>query len=104
MGLTDECGWVIWAQNWLEAQGYPREAPIIYQDNTSVGDILKRGPSAQMRTRHLSIRHHFAGDLMKKKELVIEYCPTENMIADLLTKPMVGEPFRRLRDRMVKVN
>lgn len=104
VGVTDECGWVIWAQNWMAAQGYQREAPVIYQDNTSVADILKRGPCAQLRTRHLSIRHHFAGDLMKKKELVIEYCPTEDMIADILTKPLIGENFRRLRDRMVKVN
>ena len=66
-------------------------------------DILKRGPSAQLRTRHLSIRHHFAGDLMKRGELVIEYCPTEDMVADILTKPLVGQQFRRLRDKMVQV-
>ena len=103
VGLTDECGWAVWAQNWLEDQGYPREAPVIYQDNTSVVDILRRGPSAQLRTRHLGIRHHFAGDLMKRGELVIEHCPTGDMVADILTKPLVGEQFRHLRDHMVQV-
>jgi hypothetical protein len=35
--------------------------------------------------------------------MVIEYCPTEDMVADILTKPLVGQQFRRLREKMVQV-
>ena len=103
VGLTDECGWLIWAQNWLVEQGYEREVPVVYQDNTSVAEILKRGPTAQGRTRHLGIRHQFVGDLIKRNEIRIVYCRSEDMLADMLTKPLVGQQFRKLRDRMVKV-
>jgi hypothetical protein len=104
VGLTDECGWLIWARNWMLEQGYPPMVPVIYQDNTSVVDILKRGPSAQLRTRHLGIRHHFVGDLIKRDEVKIEYCRTEDMVADMLTKPLIGQQFRKLRDVLVRVN
>ncbi len=103
VGATDECGWVIWAQNWANSQGYKLPAPVIYQDNTSMMDILKRGPGAQLRTRHVSIRYHFLGDLLRRGEVEIVYCKTEDMLADGLTKGLVGETFRRMRDRLVTV-
>jgi hypothetical protein len=103
VGLTDESGWVIWARNWLRKQGYDPGAARIAQDNTSVADILKKGPVAQMRTRHLSIRYHFVADLIKRGEIVIEPIRTEFMIADGLTKPLVGESFVKNRSMLVTV-
>ena len=97
VALTDMIGWVVWMRNWLIAQGYPMGPAVVYQDNTSVKDILKRGPSSQLRTRHLSIRYHFAGDLMKREEIVIVDCRSEDMWADGLTKILVGSGFRRHR-------
>ena len=32
------------------------------------------------------------------KEVVIEWCPTREMVADYMTKPLQGSHFRRLRD------
>ncbi len=77
--------------------------PILYQDNTAVVEILKKGPAAQLRTRHINIRYHFLGDMMRRNEIQIVYCKTEDMLADGLTKGLVGEAFRRLRDRLVTV-
>ena len=31
----------------------------------------------------------------------IEHCPTKEMLADILTKPLVGEHFRILRDMLL---
>jgi hypothetical protein len=104
VGLAEDCSWVIWARNWLAGQGYEAPTAIIYQDNLAVQDILKKGPSAELRTRHLSIKYHFVADLVKRKEVIIEYCPTDDMIADALTKPLVGERFGKLRGRLVNVN
>jgi hypothetical protein len=99
VGLTDMIGWVIWMKNWLVAQGYPAGPAVVYQDNTSVKDILKRGPCSQLRTRHLSIRYHFVGDLIKRGEVEIADCRSEDMWADGLTKVLVGGVFKRHRDR-----
>jgi hypothetical protein len=32
------------------------------------------------------------------KELTIEWCPTKQMVADFMTKPIQGSHFRQLRD------
>jgi hypothetical protein len=104
VGLTEDCTWALWARNWLRGQGYRPKAVRIYQDNLAVQDILKQGPSAEMRTRHLSIRYHFVGKLIKRDGVIIEYCPTEDMVADLLTKPIVGRQCATLLDRLVCVN
>ena len=32
------------------------------------------------------------------KELTIEWCPTKQMVADFMTKPLQGNQFRHLRD------
>jgi hypothetical protein len=74
-----------------------------YKGNTSVVDILKRGPGAQMRTRYLSISQYFLGDLMHRGEIIITYCKAAVMVADGLKKPLVGKIFRRLRDALVQV-
>ena len=43
-------------------------------------------------------------DLVERKEVQIEYCPTENMIADYMTKPLVGAKFKTFRDLIMNLN
>ena len=38
---------------------------------------------------------------MESGELELEYLPTDDMLADLLTKPLQGEKFRCLRDELL---
>ena len=44
------------------------------------------------------------------KEISIEWCPTNDMVANFMTKPLQGSHFKRLRDiimskvRSVKLN
>jgi hypothetical protein len=61
IALSEDCSWVLWVKHWLESQGHKQGAVQIFQDNTSVLSILKRRPSADLRTRYLSIRYFFMG-------------------------------------------
>jgi hypothetical protein len=36
------------------------------------------------------------------KELTIEWCPTKQMVADFMTKPIQGSHFRHLRDYIMR--
>ena len=62
-----------------------------------------RGSSGK-RTRHIAIRYFFIADRISNKELRVEYCPTEDMVADLFTKPLQGALFRRLRDIILNID
>ena len=54
--------------------------------------------SSGQRTRHVNIRYFFIKDKIEQNEIQLEYCPTNNMIADFFTKPLQGQHFKRLRD------
>jgi hypothetical protein len=43
-------------------------------------------------------------DLIDKDEVEIEYCATENMIADYMTKPLTGKQFVRFRDLIMNLS
>ena len=38
------------------------------------------------KTKHIDIRYHFIREVVKSKAVVIQYCNTSDMLADVLTK------------------
>ena len=65
--------------------------------------LVEKGRSTSERTRHINIRYFFVKDRVDSGEVRIEYCPTEDMLADLLTKPLQGDLFTRLRNLLLSV-
>ncbi|KIK75509.1 hypothetical protein PAXRUDRAFT_92474, partial [Paxillus rubicundulus Ve08.2h10] len=46
-------------------------------------------PQFRVRTKHIQRKYHFIqDDLVGKGEAVIRYMPTDDMVADILTKPL----------------
>ena len=72
-------------------------AAVIYQDNTSTITMAEKGRSTSDRTRHIHVRYFFIKDRIDSNELQLVYVPTKDMIADILTKPLQGDLFRKLR-------
>ena len=81
---------VLWTPLFLEEQGYKVEKNIVFQDNTSAILLEKNGKwSLGERTRTLNICYFMIMDQVEKGHVVIEHCPTENMIGDFFTKPLL---------------
>jgi hypothetical protein len=99
VGLYDVLPQILWTRNFLDAQGYSVQDTIVHQDNKSTILLAENGRlSSSKRTRHLNIRFFFVTDLVKAKEISIQYCPTEDMVSDYFTKPLQGALFRKLRN------
>ena len=58
---------------------------------------LAKNPIAHSRTKHIDIRFHFIREVQENGLIQIKYCPTEEMLADLLTKPLPINSFEKLR-------
>ncbi len=102
VGADDSLGHVIWTKYFLECQGYKVNDNVLYQDNQSAILLEKNGiASAGKRTRHINIWYFFIKDRVEQKELTIELCPTDDMIADFFTKPLQGKKFRKFRNRVM---
>jgi len=94
---------IIWVRDFLIAQGYPMDAAIVYQDNKSTINLAEKGRSTSERTRHVNIRYFFIHDRIKSGEVKIMYMPTKEMTSDILTKPLQGALFTRLRAKLLNM-
>jgi len=61
---------------------------------------LAKNPVSHGRTKHIDIRHHFIRNEVEDGRITLVYCRTEDMIADILTKPLPRDQFNKLRKMM----
>jgi hypothetical protein len=101
IALSDMCSLVIWSRDFLLAQGEDPPPATVYQDNQSTMAMIERGASTSERSRHVKIRYFWVKDKVDSGEIKIVYLPTEDMTADVLTKPMQGEKFLKFRSMIL---
>ena len=69
----------------------------MYQDNTSTMKLIEKGRSTSELTRHIQIGYYWVHDLIKRGLINLEYCPTNEMVADYFTKPLQGATYKHIR-------
>ena len=95
---------ILWTRYFLNHQGYKVNDNIIFQDNKSLMLLERNGKASSVkRTKHINVRYFFITDRISKGEVRVELCPTKDMVADFLTKPLQGANFRRFRDLIMGV-
>ena len=97
VGLSDTASQAIHLRNFVIAQGYDVGPAIIFQDNMSCMALMKRGGPGSERSRHINIRHFWLKEKVDQEEVIIEHLGTEEMFANVLTKPVQGAQFDRER-------
>jgi hypothetical protein len=85
------------AREFLRELGYEVPPVEVQQDNQSTIKLIEKGRAGTERTRHIAIRYFFIKDRVDAGEARVNYTPTEDVTADILTKPMTGWRFRRHR-------
>ena len=104
VGCDDVIGQIIWTNYFLEWQGYECNNTILYQDNKSAILLAKNGKfSSGKRTKHINIRYFFITDRIENGELEVQYCPTDNMVADFFSKPLQGSKFTEFRKLIMNI-
>lgn len=63
----------------------------VYTCTTMYGDnqgaiALSKNPVNRSRSKHIDVKYHFIRDAVSEGRIHIVYCPTEDMVADILTK------------------
>ena len=97
IGLFEASKIIMWFRQILTELGFPQTSPTtLYEDNKSAIHIVNNG-NDKGRTKHMDIRYHLVRDLVKNHHISVCYKPTEDMIADILTKPLDVKHFKYLR-------
>ena len=91
----------IWLRNLLNTidPALVGEATIVKEDNEAAMK-LANNPVFHRRTKHISLRYHFIRDQVAAGTIALEYCPTQEMTADALTKTLPLPRFQYLRRKM----
>ena len=86
----------IWLRRLLADVGEPPEGPTeIYEDNQGAVSMAKN-PVGHARTKHIDIRYHFVREGVQDGAIALKYIATDEMIADILTKPLPKHRFQKL--------
>jgi hypothetical protein len=60
---------------------------VIYEDNQGC-IALGHNPIYHKRSKHIAIRYHFVRERIQSGDIKLSYLPTDQQLADLLTKPL----------------
>lgn len=58
---------------------------------------MSKNPVCRQRSKHVDIKYHFVRSAHTEGKISIEYCPTADMIADILTKPVTKAKFENFK-------
>ena len=104
VGVDDMMPSILWTRQFLKSQGYKVNDNVIFQDNKSTMLLERNGKSSSSkRTKHINVRYFFITDRISKGEVRVEWCPTRDMIADFMSKPLQGHLFKKFRDLIMGV-
>ena len=94
MALTEAIQEAMWLKAFLcELREMKNdEAVKIYEDNQ--GSIaLAKNPECHKRTKHIDIRYRFVREKVEDDQVILQYFPTKDMKADMMTKSIPAVQF-----------
>jgi hypothetical protein len=100
VALSEASQELVWLRILLKELGEPCQGPVtVLEDNQSCITFASSERTSR-RSKHIETRAHFVRQLCDEKVLNLKYCPTEHMVADVLTKPLGATKHRKFAGMM----
>lgn len=97
IALSEACKEMLWLRRLLEDMQQSVDGPSkIYEDNQSCLKFIETERLSNL-SKHIDTRDKFVKDYVDRNLILFEYCPTEKMVADLMTKPLNVQRLEKLR-------
>lgn len=90
---------LVWIKQLFTDMRIRLDASILKMDNQSAIRLIKN-PEFHKRTKHIDIMYHFIREKYAQGCFLLENVPTDEQIADILTKALPGEKFLKFRTLM----
>jgi len=95
MTATEAAKEAIWLRQLLDLLGFTQQKPTVILCDNQGAIALTKNPAHHSRTKHIELRHHYIRHQALAGHLELVYCPTEEMTADVLTKPLARIKHRQ---------
>lgn len=86
MGITDAVKEAVYLRRFLKELGFDSLTNVTILCDNIGAQKLASNPVFHSRTKHIDIRHHYVREVLSAGLVNLEYTPTEDMAADVLTK------------------
>ena len=73
---------------------------LIFYDENQGAIALTKNFEFYKRTKHINIRYHFVREKFEDGQFVLQYCPTQDMLADIMTKTITAPQYAALRSKL----
>eukprot|EP00253_Pinus_taeda_P026342 PITA_26342 len=94
------CTQLLWMMQTLQDFQITCTPPItIFCDNTSA-IIISKNLVMHSKAKHIPIKYHFLREQVLEQKVKLEYVPSKEQVADILTKPFPRETFEYLRQKL----
>lgn len=104
VALTEACQELSWLKKLIIDLGVNVSSPVTtFEDNQSCIRLVENG-KIEKRSKHIATKYFFVRDLQEQQQIILKYCPTEFMLADILTKPLQHLRLKTLRDKLGVLN
>lgn len=101
MALTSAIQEAVYLRQMLGDLGAgPVGATVLNEDNQGCIALSKNNMTVG-RSKHIDIKYHFSREKVESGEVVVQYCPTQEMLADGLTKPLASPQHHVLCSKMM---
>ena len=90
---SQECVYLL---SLVKSSGVDIGGSILLQGYNHGAIKLAQNPITHSRSKHIDIRHHFVRDLVEREVFQLHYIPTDQNIADILTKALGSPKFNHL--------
>jgi transposase InsO family protein len=96
MAATQATKEAMWWRSVLVELGHHVNGPTVIHSDSQGSIALTRNPQHHARSKHIDIRHHFVREQVAVGTVTLQYIPTEDMLADVLTKSIPRDKHARL--------
>ena len=104
VALSEASKQIAWVSQMLEELGIKYEKPIKMNEDNQGTIALTNNPILSRRSKHIDIKYHYIREQVRNGLITLSYCPTTEMIADILTKSLAKPIMENLRGKMSLMN
>lgn len=96
IGCSEAAREAIWLQRlYTDFTPMTKPTPMLLNVDNQGAIKLSENPRFHERTKHIDIRYHFLRQAHESGQIRVEYLPTADMTADVLTKALPRDTHRR---------
>ena len=100
MAVSQSAKEAIWLRQLIADVGCVQERATMIMYNNQGCIALAKNPKHHSHTKHIDVQHHFICEKVEEEVIELRYCPTQEMVADVLTKALARDKHETMRRAM----